>query len=360
MFQAAADGEIKALWIACTNPAQSMPDQATVRRALQRAEFVVVQEAFATAATCAYADLLLPRHHLGREDWHGDQQRASHLPRAHCRARSRRSTPRLGHCGAVGAPTGGTAAARGTHAVCLHHRRCRPGRRSRVERAPRKHTRARPGHHRPVVGHARNCRPAAMAFCHRFRHWQGPPVRRRRLPYRRWPRPFCRTRMATHGRATRIALPLQPDHGPTARPVARHVPHRHAGPPVRPCGRAQRAAAPAGHGATWPEELRPGLCDEQARLHRGARDGRHHPGSVASLYRNALGQRVLERLLVRRRAAGGRECAHHLHVLPHFQTARAQARGREGAQGRTAPGRCWPWPGCPPAARWLRARRCPN
>ena len=41
MFQAAADGEIKALWIACTNPAQSMPDQATVKRALQRAEFVV-------------------------------------------------------------------------------------------------------------------------------------------------------------------------------------------------------------------------------------------------------------------------------------------------------------------------------
>ena len=60
MFQAAADGEIKALWIACTNPAQSMPDQATVRRALQRAEFVVVQEAFATAETARYADLLLP------------------------------------------------------------------------------------------------------------------------------------------------------------------------------------------------------------------------------------------------------------------------------------------------------------
>ena len=60
MFQAAADGEIKALWIACTNPAQSMPDQATVRRALERAELVIVQEAFATTATCAYADLLLP------------------------------------------------------------------------------------------------------------------------------------------------------------------------------------------------------------------------------------------------------------------------------------------------------------
>ena len=60
MFQAAADGEIKALWIACTNPAQSMPDQATVRRALERAQLVIVQEAFATTASCAFADLLLP------------------------------------------------------------------------------------------------------------------------------------------------------------------------------------------------------------------------------------------------------------------------------------------------------------
>ena len=60
MFEAAADGEIKALWIACTNPAQSLPDQATVRRALQRAEFVVLQEACTTTATAAYADLLLP------------------------------------------------------------------------------------------------------------------------------------------------------------------------------------------------------------------------------------------------------------------------------------------------------------
>jgi assimilatory nitrate reductase catalytic subunit len=68
MFQAAADGEIRALYIACTNPAQSMPDQATVRRALQRAEFVVVQEAFATTATCAYADLLLPATTWGEKE----------------------------------------------------------------------------------------------------------------------------------------------------------------------------------------------------------------------------------------------------------------------------------------------------
>lgn len=68
MFQAAADGEIRALWIACTNPAQSMPDQATVRRALERCEFVVVQEAFAKTATCEFADLLLPATTWGEKE----------------------------------------------------------------------------------------------------------------------------------------------------------------------------------------------------------------------------------------------------------------------------------------------------
>jgi assimilatory nitrate reductase catalytic subunit len=68
MFQAAADGEIKALWIACTNPAQSMPDQSAVRRALQRAEFVVLQEAFATTATAPFAHLLLPASSWGEKE----------------------------------------------------------------------------------------------------------------------------------------------------------------------------------------------------------------------------------------------------------------------------------------------------
>lgn len=68
MFEAAARGEIKALWIACTNPAQSLPDQATVRRALQAAELVVVQEAFATTATCDFADVLLPATTWGEKD----------------------------------------------------------------------------------------------------------------------------------------------------------------------------------------------------------------------------------------------------------------------------------------------------
>jgi assimilatory nitrate reductase catalytic subunit len=61
-------GEIKALWIACTNPAQSMPDQALVRRALARCEFVVVQDSFAHTATGRYADLQLPASTWGEKE----------------------------------------------------------------------------------------------------------------------------------------------------------------------------------------------------------------------------------------------------------------------------------------------------
>jgi len=68
MFEAAARGEIKALWIACTNPAQSMPDQATVRQALERCELVILQEAFAHTATARYADYLLPAATWGEKE----------------------------------------------------------------------------------------------------------------------------------------------------------------------------------------------------------------------------------------------------------------------------------------------------
>lgn len=60
MFEALAAGTLKAIWIVCTNPAQSLPDQTMVHAALAAAEFVVVQEAYAHTATTAYADVLLP------------------------------------------------------------------------------------------------------------------------------------------------------------------------------------------------------------------------------------------------------------------------------------------------------------
>jgi assimilatory nitrate reductase catalytic subunit len=68
LFQAAADGQVKALWIACTNPAHSLPDSATVRRALQRADFVLLQDAYTSTATAAFADLLLPASSWGEKD----------------------------------------------------------------------------------------------------------------------------------------------------------------------------------------------------------------------------------------------------------------------------------------------------
>ncbi|MGZ3254997.1 MAG: nitrate reductase, partial [Burkholderiaceae bacterium] len=60
MFEAVRTGEIKILWIACTNPAQSMPDQKLIREALEKAELVIVQEAYKTTVTVDYADVLLP------------------------------------------------------------------------------------------------------------------------------------------------------------------------------------------------------------------------------------------------------------------------------------------------------------
>ena len=60
MFDAVADGRIKAIWIVCTNPVHSMPDIARVRNALHNAEFVVVQDAFTQTDTVPYADVLLP------------------------------------------------------------------------------------------------------------------------------------------------------------------------------------------------------------------------------------------------------------------------------------------------------------
>jgi assimilatory nitrate reductase catalytic subunit len=60
LFEAVRSGEIKILWIACTNPAQSLPEQRLVREALKTAELVIVQEAYKTTATVDYADVLLP------------------------------------------------------------------------------------------------------------------------------------------------------------------------------------------------------------------------------------------------------------------------------------------------------------
>ena len=84
LFEAVHAGTIKALWIACTNPAQSMPDQTRIHEALSNCPFVVVQEAFFTTETCRYADLLLPAASWGEKEGTvtNSERRVSHVRRA--------------------------------------------------------------------------------------------------------------------------------------------------------------------------------------------------------------------------------------------------------------------------------------
>ncbi|MGQ0546852.1 MAG: molybdopterin oxidoreductase family protein, partial [Betaproteobacteria bacterium] len=68
MFEALRAGEIKAVWIACTNPAQSLPDQRLVHEALKKAELVVVQDACRNTETAAYAHAFLPAAGWGEKE----------------------------------------------------------------------------------------------------------------------------------------------------------------------------------------------------------------------------------------------------------------------------------------------------
>lgn len=60
MFNAVESGKIKALWVMCTNPAQSMPEADRVRKAIDNCPFVVVSDMYATTDTAKVADVLLP------------------------------------------------------------------------------------------------------------------------------------------------------------------------------------------------------------------------------------------------------------------------------------------------------------
>ncbi len=60
MFEAVADGRIKAIWIMSTNPVVSMPDADAVRDALKACPFVVVSDIQANTDTARLAHVLLP------------------------------------------------------------------------------------------------------------------------------------------------------------------------------------------------------------------------------------------------------------------------------------------------------------
>ena len=59
MFEALNKGEIKGIYIMCTNPAQSLPNASKYWKGLKE-QFVVVAESFFPTATTKYADVVLP------------------------------------------------------------------------------------------------------------------------------------------------------------------------------------------------------------------------------------------------------------------------------------------------------------
>ena len=60
MFDGLNSGKLKAIWIVCTNPVVSLPDSHKIEAALEKANFVIVQDISHNSETTKYADLLLP------------------------------------------------------------------------------------------------------------------------------------------------------------------------------------------------------------------------------------------------------------------------------------------------------------
>ena len=67
LFEAIAEGRVKAVWIAATNPADSMPRAGRVRDALARCPLVIVSDAWPTDTT-ALADVVLPAASWGEKE----------------------------------------------------------------------------------------------------------------------------------------------------------------------------------------------------------------------------------------------------------------------------------------------------
>ena len=68
MFNAVGTGQIKAIWVICTNPAVSMPDADAVKSALEGCDFVVVSDLTADTDTAKLAHVVLPATGWGEKD----------------------------------------------------------------------------------------------------------------------------------------------------------------------------------------------------------------------------------------------------------------------------------------------------
>lgn len=60
MIDALNKGDLKAIWVVCTNPIVSLPNALEVEKAFEKAKFVIVQDISSRSETVDYADLVLP------------------------------------------------------------------------------------------------------------------------------------------------------------------------------------------------------------------------------------------------------------------------------------------------------------
>lgn len=68
IFPAIESGQIKALWIVATNPLTSMPNQARIIKAVEKLDFMVVQDGYADCETAEYANVYLPAAVWGEKE----------------------------------------------------------------------------------------------------------------------------------------------------------------------------------------------------------------------------------------------------------------------------------------------------
>jgi ferredoxin-nitrate reductase len=81
MIEALEKGDLKAVWIVCTNPLVSLPDARRAEAAFRKAKFVVVQDISSKSDTLRFADVVLPAAgHFEKEGtMTNSDRRISHL-----------------------------------------------------------------------------------------------------------------------------------------------------------------------------------------------------------------------------------------------------------------------------------------
>ena len=201
------------------------PTRTLVREALERAELVVVQDAYRDTETCGLRRRVPARGRLGREGGHRHQLRAAHLARARRRAAAGRSAAGL------------EDRRRFRRAGCLPDGRKAVSLRKRRKSIFNEHRETTRGRDLDITGLS-----YALLAERGPQQWPFPegasggpqaPVRGRRVPDAVGPRALRADAVPAGGGGAGRALPAAAHHRAAARPVAHHEPHRHRRQPVR-------------------------------------------------------------------------------------------------------------------------------